>query len=249
MTTQLLIYNNAAPITRAGHGDCFVEVGGTFDFSADINSVPLMAVEFPHAASEYAVVFGGSGTEVTPAVILGVRGTENLFLGEGGTWTGKYVPAFLRRYPFVFSQNDDRLVLCIDESYPGLNREGRGQPLFAADGAPSPYVDGVVKFLQDYQAQFEATKRVCAHLVSLGLLEPMQAQVTMTEGTNLSLGGFMAVNRDKLKALPAATLAEMAQSDELEMIHLHLHSLRNFDGLRDRLSARLTAEKPTSGVH
>jgi hypothetical protein len=248
MTTQLLIYNDAAPVTRIGHGNCYVEVGATFGFSANINSVPLMAVEFPHAAHEYAIVFGGTGAETTPAVILGVRGTENLFLAEDGTWTGKYVPAFLRRYPFVFSQSDDRLVLCIDEAFPGLNRENRGQPLFADDGSPSPYVDGVVKFLQDYQGQFEATKRVCARLVALNLLEPMQAQVTMPEGPNVSLGGFMAVNREKLKALPRETLAEMAKSDELEMIHLHLHSLRNFDALRDRLAARIEGEK-ANAVH
>ena len=47
----------------------------------------------------------------------------------------------------------------------------------------------------------------------------------------------MAVSREKLKALPAETLAEMAKTDELELIYLHLHSLRNFDRLRDRLAA------------
>jgi hypothetical protein len=45
----------------------------------------------------------------------------------------------------------------------------------------------------------------------------------------------MAVNRDRLKALPPETLAEMAKADELELIYLHLHSLRNFDALRGRL--------------
>ena len=93
-----------------------------------------------------------SGTDVSPAAVLGVRGPENLFVAPDGTWTAKYVPAFLRRYPFVFSQAEERLILCIDDAFPGLNREGRGQPLFQDDGSPSPYVDGVVKFLGDYQA-------------------------------------------------------------------------------------------------
>jgi SapC len=51
------------------------------------------------------------------------------------------------------------------------------------------------------------------------------------------LGGFQAVNREKLKALPGDTLAELAATDELELIYLHLQSMRNFDALRDRMVA------------
>jgi len=57
--TQLLIYKSAVPISRARHGDCHVEVGADYAFTGDVNSVPLMAVEFPQAASEYAIVFAG----------------------------------------------------------------------------------------------------------------------------------------------------------------------------------------------
>ena len=60
----------------------------------------------------------------------------------------------------------------------------------------------------------------------------MQAQVTMESGGRVSLGGFMAVSRSKLKALPGDTLADLAATDELELLYLHLQSMRNFDGLR-----------------
>ena len=43
------------------------------------------------------------------------------------------------------------------------------------------------------------------------------------------LGGFMAVNRAKLKAVPGEKLAELAQTDELELLYLHLQSMRNFE--------------------
>ena len=140
--TQLLIYKTAVPVSRARHGDAHVEVGGDYAFSGEVNSVPLMAVEFPQAASEYAIVFAGPEGELMPAVILGIRGNENLFLSDSDKgWAAKYIPAFVRRYPFVFSRNDDRFVLCVDEDYPGLNREGRGQPLFAEDGKPTEGID------------------------------------------------------------------------------------------------------------
>lgn len=238
--TQLLIYKTAVPVSRARHGDAHVEVGGDYAFTGEVNSVPLMAVEFPQAASEYAIVFAGPEGELMPAVILGIRGNENLFVSDNDTgWAAKYIPAFVRRYPFVFSRTDDRFVLCVDEDYPGLNREGRGQPLFAEDGKPSPYVENVLKFLQEYQNQFLRTQAFCNKIRELDLLEPMQAQVVMGSGGKVALGGFQAISRTKLKALPAEKLAELAATDELELLYLHLQSMRNFEGLKDRLEHAL----------
>jgi hypothetical protein len=193
-----------------------------------------MAVEFPQAASEYAIVFADG--EVLPAVILGVRGNENLYLSTDNAWGAKYIPAFVRRYPFVFSKSGDRFVLCIDEQFKGFNREGRGQRLFDDSGKPTPFVDNVLKFLEEYQRQFLRTQAFCSKIKELNLLEPMMAQVTMEAGKRLSLGGFMAVNRAKLKALPGEKLAELAKSDELELLYLHVQSMRNFDGLGQRLA-------------
>ena len=231
---MLLIYKTATPISRSRHADCFVEIGSDYEFSHDINSVPLMAVEFPQAAGEYAIVFAGSEGEVLPAVILGVRGNENLFLSPEGGWSAKYIPAFVRRYPFVFSRSGDQFLLCVDEEFDGFNREGRGRKLFE-DGKPSEYTDRVLKFLKEYQTQFLRTQAFCKKVQELDLLEPMQAQVTVESGERLSLTGFMAVNRAKLKALPGDKLAELAKTDELELLYMHMQSMRNFEALRDRM--------------
>ena len=248
MTTQLLFYRSAVPVTPTSHGDCHVDIGARYGFSAAANSVPLMAVEFPQAAGDYGIVFGGARGNLIPAAVLGVRTDENLFLAPDGAWDARYLPAFVRRYPFVLSGVGDRLVLCVDETFPGLNREGRGARLFAADGAPTPYTDGILKFLQEYQTQFENTRRFCARLEALDLLEPMQAQVTMPAGETLSMGGFLTVGRARLKALPDAALAEMARSDEMELIHLHLHSLRNLERLGERLARRVGALGAANGA-
>ena len=98
----------------------------------------------------------------------------------------------------------------------------------------------MLKFLQEYQAQFLRTQAFCARVKELDLLEPMQAQVTIEGGKRLSLGGFMAINKDKLKALPGDKLAELIKTDELELIYLHLQSMRNFEHLRDRLEIATT---------
>jgi hypothetical protein len=232
----MLIYETAVPVSANRHSDANIEALGDYAFSRDVNAVPLMAVEFPAAAAEYAIVFTGEDN-VMPAAILGMRGKQNLYLDDAGKWQAKYLPAFIRRYPFVFSASADNqtFTLCVDESYGGFNKDGRGQALFA-DGKATPYVDNVLKFLQEYQAQFQRTQAFCKKLKELDLFEPMQAQVTLAGGGKLSLTGFMAVDRKKLKALTGEQLAELAKNDGLELLYLHLYSMRNFAAIKDRLA-------------
>ena len=87
----------------------------------------------------------------------------------------------------------------------------------------------------NWLTQFNRTRAFCRKVKELGLLEPMQAQIAMGTGERLSLGGFWAVNRAKLKALPGDKLAELAKTDELELLYVHVQSMRNFNGLRERL--------------
>lgn len=237
MSTQQLIYESAVPVSSGRHAGCFVEVGNDYAFARHVNSLPLMAVEFPPASADYSIIFAGNDEAVMPAVILGLRAKENLFVADGHAWSAKYVPAFARRYPFVFSGSDDSdtFTLCIDEAFKGFNRDSRGAALFDAEGKPTEYVQNVLTFLQEYQAQFQRTRQFCQKLKAHNLLDPMQAQITTKSGEKLSLSGFLTVNRDRLKALPDAVLAELAKTDELELIYLHLHSMRNFGTLLERM--------------
>lgn len=247
MTTQLLIYETAVPVSSGRHGKAAIEPGKGYGFARKINSVPLTAVEFPLAAAEYAIVFAQNGNDVVPVVILGARAGENLYVKGDDNWNAKYIPAFVRRYPFVFSARDDgkTFTLCVDESFQGLNFQGKGQPLFTEDGKQTPYVDNVLKFLQEYRAQFLRTQAFCQKLAELKLLEPMQAQFTLSDGQKMSLTGFQAVDRKRLKELPAETLAQLAATDELELIYLHLQSMRNFTSVKERLVLSLP-EQPAA---
>jgi hypothetical protein len=243
MSTQLLIYETAVPVSSGRHGKACIEAGRGHAFARKANSVPLMAVEFPQAAAEYAIVFAQAGDDIVPVVILGARQGENLYLGTDDAWSAKYLPAFVRRYPFVFSGSADgkTFTLCVDEAYEGLNFQERGQRLFDDAGKQTPFVDKVLNFLQEYRTQFLRTKTFGKKLQEHKLLEPMQAQFTVSSGTKLSLGGFLAVSREKLKQLPADVVAQLAATDELELIYLHLQSMRNFDAIKDRLVSALAA--------
>ena len=236
MAKQLLIYERAVPVTPSRHGDVSIKAGDNYSFAKDVNSVPLMAAEFDLASGEYPIVFAGAGEDVMPAVLLGVRDNENLYVTADGSWSAKYIPAFVRRYPFVFSSDDtSRLTLCLDEEFPGVNRRGVGERLFDADLERTQYLQNVLGFLQAYQSQFDATRAFARRLLDLNLLESMQAQFSLKNGQRMMLGGFMTVNRERLRALSGDALARLAASGELDLIYAHLHSQRNFTPTAERV--------------
>lgn len=234
---QLLIYENATPVNRSRHVNLSVKAGSNFGFAAEVNSVPLMVAEFAQVANELTIVFAGPGDDLIPAVLLGIRENENLFVDGEGKWLGRYVPAFLRRYPFVFSSSDDgqNFTLCIDESFEGANSEGRGERLFDADGEQTQYLKGVLGFLQAYQVQFQRTKALTSRLRELNLLEPMRAQFSLRDGRTITLAGFEAVSREKLKAIAPEQLNVLFASDDLELIYLHLQSMKNLQATAERM--------------
>ena len=180
-----------------------------------------------------------------PIAILGMRDNENLYLNEANGWDAKYIPAFIRRYPFVFSSNEDQstFTLCIDEEFAGCNQEGRGEHLFDTDGTRTQYLENVLRFVNDYQGQFRRTQLFCKKLQELDLLEPMQAQFTMSSGQQMRLAGFMAVNRERLKKLADDQVLALFKTDELELVYLHLQSMKNFNAMVERTAAHDTDQK------
>ncbi|MFA8440314.1 SapC family protein [Yoonia sp.] len=242
MAKQLMIYERAVPISAQTHRDWSVKTGNNFSFAKDINSVPLLAAEFATAALEHTIIFAGEGDAVFPSVILGMQGNNNDHVNADGTWKGRYVPAFLRRYPFVFSKSDDgeTFTLCIDEEFEGFNNDGKGERLFDNEGGRTQYLETMLKFIQEYQNQFTRTQMFTKKLHELDLLAPAQAEFKLA-GKQSALAGFQTINREKLKALTGKQLKDLAATDELELCYLHLQSLNNLTPMARRLAEKSAA--------
>ena len=241
MSAQMLIYENAVPLSSEAHRDLSVRLGQSFAFAARVNSVPLLAAEFGATAPHMAIVFAGDGAAMMPAALLGLRQDENLFVSESGEWQGAYIPAFLRRYPFVFAQdpNDaERLTLCIDEAFEGVNRDGRGERLFDADGNRTVFLSQSLQFATDYQAQHQVTLDFCKRLVDLDLMEDATATATLPNGKVLALSGFKRVSVEKLRALSDADVLGLFRADMLGLIYQHLASLGAMQAMIGRAMER-----------
>jgi hypothetical protein len=199
----------------------------------------LAAVEFSRACREYPIVFGDDGQMVFPLAVLGLRDGENLFVTPEGGWNAVYVPAYVRRYPFILSTQpgSDNLTVCIDRAYPNLNTDEDGQALFE-EGQESTFLKESLDFLKDFQTQYAMTVQLSARLKEWGILESMQANIELNGGSKLNMGGFLVVNRQRLATLAPEQLAELVQNGTMELIYLHLNSLDNFARLVERLSTK-----------
>lgn len=244
---QLLIYDRPVVLNRARHRNLRIAPHpGDYSFAAGVNSLPLATAEFARAACDHPILFAGAdAASVVPAALLGLRAGENLAVDAHGQWREEsYIPAFLRRYPFVLAEKasaEDGFNVCLDEAYPGLG-EAEGEPLFGEDGANAPLLDGALHFLQEYQVHLQRTREFTARLHELELLQPKAIRFQPASGEAFSLDGFFVVDEEKLRALKGKPLLDLLRSGDLGWIHVHLMSLVNVERLGRRLDARIAAQ-------
>lgn len=234
MASQPIFYKKIVPLNKNQHGDFYIEPARNYKYTKETNSIYIAAIEFPSASKEYPIVFGKNNDgEIFPVVLLGLENKQNLYLGKKGEWLASYVPAYVRRYPFILainSGNGNNFTVCIDENFSGFNTNKKGERLFNEMGEESELLKKSVGFMKDYQNQIQLTNLFCININNLGLLEPMQANIEKS-GKKQALGGFLCVSRNKLKSLPDNQLAELVKSDQIELIYAHLNSLSNIDRL------------------
>lgn len=236
ITGNVLFYNQPEPLNLENHGKLGVNPSDQpWAFVGVTNAIPLTVTEFSPASLSFPVVF--LGDPKSPVAILGLRQDQNLFVDDKGQYLSTaYLPAFVRRYPFVYANDDEnqRMVLCIDRAAPFL-ADGGQTPLFE-DGKPSAYTEQAMKFCNDFELERQRTVRFVEMLEELDLFEIKEATFTPrnadgTAGAVQKLAQYYAVSEDKLKALPAEKLAELRDNGALGQIYAHLVSLLGWDRL------------------
>jgi hypothetical protein len=219
-----------------------------FSIARELHAVFVTATEFPQAALEFPLVFVETGHHDTagrpmmsPVALLGLTHGENLHV-EGTRWEARYIPAYIRRYPFSTASlpGASGLNVLVDEAWSGFSDHAI-EPLFEAGDAPAPALKRAMDFLERFELEAERTRAFCERLVMLGVLKEMKAEATLPNGQKLSVDGFHAVDEDKLRALPEATVLELWRTGLLMLMQAHLLSLANIRHLVNRKAARIQA--------
>ena len=247
---NVLFYTNPEPLDQSVHGGLGVNPSDKpYAFVAQTNIVPLTVTEFSAAALSYPIIFTGDNRQ--PVAVMGLSSNENLFVAPDGEFRADaYVPAYVRRYPFVFADDkqNQRLILCIDRGA-SIVAEGGQNPLFV-DGQPSDYTNMAMEFCNNFEQERQRTEGFVALVKDLDLLDIREAHFTPrnpdgTPGQPQKLAEYYAVSEDKLRALPAEKLVELRDNGALGQIYAHLVSLVGWDRLI-AMAVMRHAQAPTS---
>ena len=256
---EVLFYERPVPLNRNEHKDLRLKGVPNVKFARNVHSVPLTGAEFAIAARDLLIVFAGvTPADAGPIALLGLRQNENLYVDADGQWAqNAYVPAFVRRYPFVLAekpvgQEGDDFTVFLDERYEGFNST-EGERLFKEDGTDTELLTNAVNFLGEFQQNVTRTRWFMEQLVKHDLLEPRNVRLEKPamagqEARSINLNGLFVVNEEKLRALDEKTCHEFAREGVFGWVYAHLLSLANIDRLSARLSQRDQGEIPGAGV-
>ena len=241
--TELLFYKKLVPLNKELHRNFSFKKFDSLSFAAQTQSVLLTGSEFAEASKEYPIVFiKAPDNSMMSVALLGFRQSENLYIDAKGKWDARYIPAYVRRYPFVFSEvSTGQLVVCMDEDCIGMNIAGEGMPLFDEKGETTLFVNNMVQFMQDYQVDFLRTRAFMEHLQQLDLLKESNARIVLGSGEEFQVNGIWTVDEAKLAALDDDKLLLLAKNGELGRIYAHLISLSNLSHFAE-LEAKKTAK-------
>ncbi|WP_025090727.1 SapC family protein [Brucella intermedia] len=245
MTNTMLLYKNVTALSRDLHRSLRLKPTDRFGHAAGTHWVPLSGVEFFRAALHYPIVFVQEKDKFAPVALLSLRPGHNDWLDTDGRWRQhSYIPAFIRRYPFVLADTgakNGELTVCIDNTCDNWN-ENEGQQLFTQEGQNTPFLDEMMKFMDSFRLEMQRTADFVETVAGLGLLVKRTLTVRNAEGQAIQLKDIYMIDEQKLSALKAQNLHKLNQGGTLGWIFAHLMSLANLPPL---LSAASDTCKPT----
>jgi hypothetical protein len=235
--TGPVLYERPVPLTAQRHAKLRLSADRDYAVAAHVNSVPVNALEYRHVQKHYPIVFS-AGAPAMSIAILGLSEGENLFVAPDGGWAAEhYVPAYIRRYPFIFMAGPDRqqYVLCVDEAAACVGKKGDA---FFDDGAPTEVTQRALSFCSSYQSQSDVTREFVGALDASGLLVPNRAEITTAGGETLRLGGFRVIDEKRFAALSGDVFLDWRRRGWLPLAYAHIMSMSNWSSLITRRNAR-----------
>ena len=236
LSGNVLFYQKPEPLSAQVHGKMGVNrTAKPYSFVAKTNLVPLTVAEFIGAGLSYPIVFLGDAK--VPLAVMGLRENDNLFVTKDGEFRADaYIPSFVRRYPFVFANDEgsDRMVLCVDRTATFIS-ETAEVPFFE-NGEPSEYTKSAMQFCTEFETERQRTEQFVAMMKDMDLFEYREAtfQPQSSDGTPVApvkLADYYAISNDKLNLLPADKYMMLRDNGALPQIYAHLISLLAWDKL------------------
>ena len=235
-----LFYSKPTPLDAKAHADLALKQDFGLGFTKEVNAVPINIIEMPQICHFYPIAFSPDAS-ATPVAILGLRDNENLFLKDDNTWEeDTYIPAYIRRYPFIFSEmpNSDQLSLCIDMN-DTVTEKGGEQQFFDKEGKPTPLAQNALEFCKSYHAAAQQTVQFGQALAKEGILVERQAEINVGDGQKINFAGFRIIDEEKLAKLGEDVFLDWRKKGWIPFLYAHLFSGSQWQRLTRLLNERM----------
>lgn len=256
ITGQVLFYTKPEPLSSEAHGNLGVKkIEQPFGFLRQAHAVPVTVTEFGMASPSFPIIFVGDN--YTPVAVMGVNQGTNLYVdANGNPDPNVYLPAFVRRYPFVFAgdESQEQLLLCIDRDAPMLSDEP--EIPFFENGEASKFTKDAIDFCKSFEQQRRSTLEFVSLLKQFDLFEQKSVSFQPRDtagnesGPQQKIADYFAVSEEKLNALGDAQFIELKNKGALGAIYAHLVSLLNWQRVIQRaiLQAQQTQQAAPAGT-
>ncbi|MDX1975426.1 MAG: SapC family protein [Rickettsiales bacterium] len=231
-----LFFKAPAPLTFERHGQAGIVPTMNLSFASATNAILVNVAEFIEAAKHFPIVFTADKNPI-PVAVVGLE-ESNYFVGAEGNWKkGAYIPAYVRKYPFVLSSLPDReeMLLCIDEGAADYRTTiGFGvEALYDGQKQPTPLLKNALDFCSAFQNHLQTTRQFCDALVEHQLFVTNQSEATLPNGRKILIGGFQMIDEQKFGELSDAAFLDLRKKGFLPFIYLALMSTTNWRTLID----------------
>lgn len=238
-----LFYNDLTPLNSRDHGNWRSRTTDKASWLIGQHAVPLTVEEFPQAQKNFPIIFA-DGDSPVPLALMGLNEGVNVFIDDEGKFTQNvYVPAYVRRYPFLLarlSPDAADLSLCFDPSSDLVGEYDEGHQLFE-DGEPTEACKATLAFNEQFEIAGQKTAAFMEELKKHNLL--MDGEVAIQQEGNdqpFIYRGFKMIDESKLREVRGDVLRTWNQNGLLPLIYAHLFSL---DLMRDIFARQVGAGK------
>lgn len=246
-----LFYKNLTPLQTTSHANFRQKSTDKAPFFAETHAIPLTIDEFLIAQRHYPIVFS-VGENSVPLALFGLNDGVNLFVEPDGTLKGEfYVPAYVRRYPYMLARltpEAQELSLCFDPDSNMVGEDGDGPALFDGD-QPSEATKGILKFCEDFEMAAQRTNAFMKELEEMELVMDGEVSIQIPDQENPYVyRGFRMVNEEKFRALDGEALKRIHENGMLPLIMAHLFSMSQMPNLFGRQMTEGKIPQPSAGV-
>ena len=227
--TLPLFYTGLEALNVTQHGKMKVRPIARAPVIAQTHAIPATVDEFALLQRHYPIVFS-VGEQPIPLVLMGLSEGINVFLDEDGKVQDSliYVPAYMRRYPFLLARlrpESDELSLCFDPGAGAVGEFDEGEPLFDGE-QPSEATKAILQFCEQFETAGQRTGAFLEEVKKADLLMEGEVAIQPKDSDQpFVYRGFRMVDEEKLRNLRGDELRKMNQNGLLPLIYAHLFSL------------------------